>query len=42
MNYDLDSFCEDTEEDIACLVEHCYDVEGDAWKWEENVEFGFE
>lgn len=33
--YSLD----DVQEDMACLTEHCLDIDGDAWKLEPVLDF---
>jgi hypothetical protein len=42
MNYNLDDFCTDFQEDQFALQDHALDAEGDMIWLEFNQEYGFE
>jgi len=42
MNYNLDDFCTDQQEDMFALQDHGLDAEGDMIWLEFNQEYGFE
>lgn len=37
----LEDFCDDQQEDMAAMHEHCYDVDADTLWLEFNVAYGF-